>query len=133
MSYFTWKLMLVSNILWVIVVINKNTMQCFFGFAVTKSSQLFSQDDPHTRLSCSSKWPNLFLDGIIKFYVQPGLPIYQKRWTKRSQAISKRLHFTQTQIFYQGKYLNNYRVCSLNYNSNIHESHFEHFQFFSIQ
>ena len=29
-------------------------------FAITKLSQLSSQDKPHARLNCSSKWPNPF-------------------------------------------------------------------------
>ena len=40
------------------------------------------------------KWPNAFQDGIKKFHIQPGIPIYQKGWTKRIQVIVKFLRFT---------------------------------------
>ena len=71
--------------------INKDKIQCFFGFRTYKVLTAFISDkaNPHTCSSCSSKWLDLFSDGINKFYIQPGIPISQEGWTNRIQAIAK--------------------------------------------
>ena len=78
--------------------INKDKIQCFFGFRHYKVLTAIISDQPnaHACLSCSSKWILFFFDGINMFYIQPGIPNPRKIELREFRQLQSAMCSTQT-------------------------------------